>query len=225
MAAGKSPQPSKVGLRRFLGAYGWGLAVAILIVVAAWLYPLPSISKSGAIVNASAIARIHSGDLIFRRGRELVSRMVLAVDASGDYSHVGLAWVHDGQVSVIHALPRDETGKNGVLVEPIEVFASNANASAIGVYRGNETLEMMQKVAEYALTYKGRPFDDNFDLEHQESLYCTELAWVAYNAFGLKLVDAFDYLRLPMKTGWYLLPGRVLESPRIFKVFSIKQTI
>ena len=45
------------------------------------------------------------GDLAFRRGTGLTSRVVLAADKSGAYSHVGILKWMDGKWHVIHAVP------------------------------------------------------------------------------------------------------------------------
>jgi uncharacterized protein DUF4878 len=75
------------------------------------------------------------GDLVFRRGRSLVSQAVLAAEGGGEYSHVGVVAVSAGRVWVLHALPPDEGEKGGVIAEPLEVFLAPQKASAGALYR------------------------------------------------------------------------------------------
>src|SRR5262249_7871081 len=77
------------------------------------------------------------GDLVFRRGRDLMSRLVLSQTDVARFSHVGLIAIKDGVLFVVHAIPRDGASAGGVLWEPLTEFASIANAAEVGIYRAN----------------------------------------------------------------------------------------
>lgn len=175
-----------------------------------------------SIISIKDAARIQTGDLVFRRGRDIDSQVVLDADTAGQYSHVGLAWVHNGKVLIVHALPDENGTKNGVIVESLEIFSSESKASGIGIYRRHATTETLNNIVMYALTFKGRPFDTSFDISNQDRFYCTELVWVAYQHFGLHLIKSLDYLGLPMKPGNYILPGTIQTGRGISEIFQIQ---
>ena len=59
-----------------------------------------------------------AGDLIFRRGTETVSHMVLGMDG-GLYSHVGMLVGQSGNWQVVHATPSEKAGQaDGVVAMP-----------------------------------------------------------------------------------------------------------
>ena len=52
-----------------------------------------------------ATVKLHSGDVVFRRGMSLTSHAVLAADAQGNYSHVGIVVDSAGKKMIVHAVP------------------------------------------------------------------------------------------------------------------------
>lgn len=52
------------------------------------------------------------GDIAFRRGTGITSRVVLAADREGTYSHTGILKKKDGQWYVIHAVPGEPDFKD-----------------------------------------------------------------------------------------------------------------
>ncbi len=130
-----------------------------------------------------------SGDLIFRRGRSLVSRAVLAVDGGSEYSHVGLISVIAGQVWVLHTVPPEEPEQGGgALAEPLSVFLSPDNATAAGLYRASPLREPpLAERAAWRFVHAHIPFDSAFDISTPRELYCTELVWRAYREAGIDL--------------------------------------
>lgn len=172
-----------------------------------------------SIISIKDASRIQTGDLVFRRGRDIDSHVVLEADTAGQYSHVGLAWLQNGRVFILHALPDENGTKNGVVVEPLEIFSLESKASGIGVYRIHASSETLNNIVMYALSFKGRPFDTSFDISNQDRFYCTELVWFAYQHFGLQIIKSFDYMGLPMKPGSYILPGTIQTGRGISVIF------
>ena len=65
------------------------------------------------------------GDLAFRRGTGFMSRIVVAADKNGTYSHVGILKKMQGEWHVIHAVPGEPEFKGDpdrVKIEPLTRF-------------------------------------------------------------------------------------------------------
>ncbi len=174
--------------------------------------------RQGVQYDPNAFA---TGDLVFRRGRDLVSSLVLASEDGGNYSHVGIIWRSDGTPYVIHTLPPedDDAGLGGgARVEPLSAFLAPLVARAAGLYRLRGSGDAPARASAAALAYAMRqvPFDSAFDLTSDSRLYCTELAWRAFKTAGVDLVDGhFDRLPLPGLSGPVLLPSRLSQSPHL----------
>lgn len=152
---------------------------------------------------------VFPGDLIFRRGRSLVSRAVLSMDGKSEYSHVGIVVSDGASIAVVHALPPEEENPGGVVAESLPAFLAPELASAAAVYRPRDS-GVGVRAAARAWTYARprRPFDSGFDLSTPDAVYCTELVWRAYLEEGVDLVGRDFHDR-------YLLPSRLLSSPEL----------
>lgn len=166
---------------------------------------------------------LQDGDLIFRKGRSLVSRIVLIADGNSPYSHIGIVKKSNGSVFVIHSVPAEEEfEKDKIKIEPVELFCRVDRCSEVAVYRiSSADKNSLAPAIEYALTAlkKHLPFDGNFDLTTDESLYCTELVWKAFLKSGIDLVGKeFDSVSLPFGPAKCILPGRILNNPRLKQI-------
>jgi hypothetical protein len=171
------------------------------------------------VVRVWAGSRIHldesnlaPGDVLFRRGRSLISRAVLAADSEGEYSHVGLVAIVAGRVWVLHATPPEEPDvKGGVIAEPLAAFLAPDQATAAALYRprDSEAGPVAERTA-WGWVHRKVPFDNAFDLASADRLYCTELVWRAYRSAGVDLEAG-----IPEPRGRYLLPGRLMKSPQL----------
>jgi hypothetical protein len=126
---------------------------------------------------------LQDGDLIFRRGRDLMAASVLAADDAARFSHVGLI-VRDGdKVWVIHAVPAEGEADGGVVREGLAGFLDHDKAADFAIYR-HQTLtpEQRQIVRQAAIGVIGTPFDYDLQLSDAGALYCTELVLRAYAA-------------------------------------------
>jgi len=164
------------------------ILVIIFVAKANIDIPLNTSSKNHPLIKPDP-SYLVEGDLIFRKGRDLVSQLVLSQGVSTQFSHVGIVIKHEGIISVIHSLPENVTVSSGVQVEPFSSFTSIENASDIAIYRLiKENPKVIKKVKEYALQQIGKPFDTNFLLSTDNSMYCTELIVKAYSTAGVELV-------------------------------------
>jgi hypothetical protein len=169
---------------------------------------------------------LESGDLIFRRGRSLVSRAVLAADGRSEYSHVGIIRRIGDEIAVVHAEPADSEHQEGtVRSDSLASYLAFGKASAAALYRAAEVpAALRREAAEIAARYaiEGTSFDGRFDLGTADQLYCTELVWRAYLGAGIDLVDGvFDQLSIPLGSGPYILPSRLLDSRHVVWIAGI----
>ena len=174
-----------------------GLAAALLALLPPHR-PAPA-QVAGIAIDPSTVV---PGDLVFRRGRSMISRAVLSIDGKSEYSHVGIA-LSKGRI--VHAVPPEQNNPGGVMVDALETFLAPELASAAAVYRPrNPALGV--RAAARAWKYARTPFDSGFDLSTPGAVYCTELVWRAYREEGIDLAGRDFEER-------YLLPSRLLASP------------
>lgn len=163
-----------------------------------------------AMASFPDVDAIEDGDIVFRRGRDMMSRLVLSQGRDTRYSHVGMVVREGGQLYVVHAMPAEGDEPGGVRREPMDAFLAAPVAASAGLYRAHG-LDAAQRVRirDYLDTQIGTPFDDAFLLGDDQRQYCTELVIRALRAAGAEpsyathsafLVDEPvvppDYLRL-----------------------------
>lgn len=167
-----------------------------------------------------------NGDIIFRKGRSFVSRMVLQIDNRSDFSHVGIILVEDDSIFVIHSVPdEDENGIDMVKIDDIKTFLQYDRATAVTVYRlnNNESDKVLNTAVNYAKekAINEIPFDGGFDLSDDERLYCTELIWKAFKKGGVDLIESkFDNLFTPFGKGPFILPSTLLDSKLLTEILT-----
>ena len=193
-----------------------GLIVSTLLYVVIYIH-FDSIKQKQSVNAFSCDVTMKDGDLVFRKGRSIESRVVLITDRASSYSHVGVIYMLNEIPYVIHTVP-DES-KNDidyVKMEKLSVFFSSEKASRGSVFRLKEPYKNSAKLA--ALTAKSYfddkiVFDDAFDLKSENKLYCTELVWKAYQKVGINLIQGkFDKLFLPFVKDFVILPSSLLNS-------------
>ena len=208
-------EPTGHGLRRARAALiGLGLGSLALLNVPPSRSPRAEARVGRWRVRFEA-AQFASGDLIFRRGRSLVSRVVLAADGGSEYSHVGLISVTGGQVWVLHEVPPEEPErKGGALAEPLSAFLAPDKATAAGLYRPRDAgAAAVAERAAWRFVRARVPFDSAFDLTTSNEMYCTEMVWRAYREAGIDLAPPD-----PGRKERYLLPSRLLRSPDLRRI-------
>ncbi|MCQ2254186.1 MAG: hypothetical protein MJZ29_01695 [Bacteroidaceae bacterium] len=123
---------------------------------------------------------LRDGDLLFREGPSLDSRVVEAV-SSGRYSHVGIVHKRNGKWYIIHAVPGEsDNGIDSVKMESISMFLQPDRCLGVGVKKIDCTDSVAKAAAEYAETKVGVRFDNSYKTDDSTRYYCTELIWQAY---------------------------------------------
>jgi len=169
--------------------------------------------------------RLEPGDILLRRGRSLVSSVVLQAGPDSAYSHAGIVVEQNGHFLVVEADPEAGSRAGGVVITPVERFLSQEYTAAWKLLRFRAADRAIPRAAaRAALAYAGRPFDGAFRLDSDDSLYCTELVWRSYLAAGVNLLTQpprsvqFGLLHLEI-----IAPGDLERSPRLAAVLAAGQ--
>jgi len=213
-----------------LSSKSFGVAFVIFVLLLAFAYavkdqffPTPASKRecreSAELKEAlkdSSIS-LRNGDLIFRRGKSLVSHLVLMCDSKTAYSHVGLIVKKNSGTYVVHATPGENRPNQPELVkcEPLMDFLTPDKSAEFAIC-GTQTQHraVAEEAAKVALSYveEKRTFDHDFDLENSQTLYCTELVWTAYKTAGVEVVSHLDSVATPLSSTTLILPSSLFES-------------
>ena len=168
--------------------------------------------------------QLKAGDVVFRRGTGVTSRLVTYQDREGFFSHVGIVADSAGVPMIVHAVP-DEPDFSGdpdrvKLTAPAEFFAQG-RAVAAAVCRPQDE-GAGERASQYALsTYRrGTLFDHDFDDEDTTQMYCTELVVHAFRKAGVALVDSQRHeVNLPGFHYRCILPSQVFNSKQVNLIY------
>ena len=162
-------------------------------------------------------SRFEAGDLVFRRGRGVVSRAVLTADRKGHYSHIGILTGRYGEWFIVHAVPGEpdfEGDIDRIKKDSLQVFFSSKRAGRGAVVRVDADPAMKRRAAEKAMDLfrRGILFDHDYDLNDTTKLYCTELIDFVYRTQGIDLPEGrISRVTLPLYAGEYLFPSDIYQ--------------
>lgn len=165
------------------------------------------------------------GDLAFRRGMGIMSRVVLAADEKGVFSHVGILKRIDGVWHVIHAVPDEpefEGDVDRVKVEPLASFYAFDRASRGAIMRYDCDTGILRRTAESAaeIAVRGTLFDHDYDLDDTTQMYCTELISFVYAKQGIDLTEGRRTVaNLPALGGIYIMPGDLTGNKNLKLIY------
>lgn len=174
-------------------------------------------SKLVAVLNSDTIC---SGDILLRRGMGLTSRMVLAADLSGNYSHAGIAVEYNGEIAVVHSVPDEAPAGEPeyVKLESLEDFFSPLKSNLNFVLRTPLSPDSLKIVVDDAMNYydKRVTFDHKYSLADDEKLYCSELVFLAFNKVGFDVTNGrFSQLKSSTILGRVILPADIEHNPNL----------
>ncbi len=188
-------------------------------------HSIPSNKKQNSSLVLSNQLDLQNGDLIFRKGRSIESQIVLLSDGNSDYSHVGIIYLKDGKPLVIHSVPAENGEEHEFIkLESVEDFLKKDKAVRFAVFRLEDSLINSTKAAsEFAYNcYLNKfCFDNQYDLNSDTKLYCTELIWKAYQQIGIDLVQnrLHDIIFIVINKRM-IMPSSILESKYLKVVHS-----
>jgi hypothetical protein len=121
---------------------------------------------------------LKTGDIIFRNGKGIVSAMFRCTSQEKKYTHAGVVILKNEIPYVFHMIG-NANGKCGLKTETLESFCNKTTNYGIAVYRykcfkGNE-----DKINVYYQKLKkcDPVFDESFNLETDNALYCSEMIY------------------------------------------------
>lgn len=196
-----------------------GLLLAVFLIYMATPFDVVEEKNHMGVVelrNWGGMKDLSDGDLVFRTGRDMMSRMVLSQGDSPQFSHVGIILVLRSGIVVVHAIPGDTSSSGGVLMEPLSSFGSFENASDIGFLRVKGIdANARREIREYALRQIGKPFDYEFLLSEDVRFYCTELVLKSLSAAGINLKNSLQYISVMLLSEPLIPPDYLRRSSRL----------
>ena len=174
--------------------------------------PAPADPPAGVSTVLSLAGELQDGDLVFRRGRDAVSAMVLERRSDSRFSHVGMVVLQAGQAWVVHAMPALDGRSGGVQQESLTDFLSPPAAADAALYRvAGLDSRSRRRLRDGLEARLGMPFDYGFSLASDDRLYCSELVVSAFGHAGLTLAPAMT--PLPLMAEPVILPDALRELP------------
>lgn len=167
-----------------------------------------------------------SGDIIFRCGRGLESKVVTAF-SQGDYSHIGLLYEKEGQWYVIHAVPGEAPqGEPEYLkCEAIADFLHEDKSIREAWGRIDCSDELAQEAARYAMSQveQKKCFDNDYSIDDTTRYYCSELVWQSYLRQGIDIAQKRTEHQAPvgLKTDVCIYPKDIETDPHMLFVKTI----
>lgn len=155
---------------------------------------------------------LKNGDLVLRRGKSIESFAVYVFDKNRDYSHIGIVAVENNQPYIIHIVPDKP---NTVRKDLPQEFLSNENASHYLVLRSNFSQSVLNNVSSTALQFYTDKlvFDNNYNIQNDSALYCTELVLKAFKKNNITFPDMLPQsLKLIIGTYSIYMPGAFLTN-------------
>ena len=169
---------------------------------------------------------IEEGDIVFRRGEGMMSRIVLIGDVGGEYSHIGMVVSDEGNLKIAHAVPGEpdyEGDFDRVKLDALETFFSKHHASRGAVVRLELNAEQKATLSHLAITKANKKieFDHNYNLTDTTKLYCTEFLQLVYSNIGINLNEGRKTTAfIPGMQGDYIMPSDIYKNKNLKKIYS-----
>lgn len=146
--------------------------------ILAWRGSHNTTKKQNAKISSDLpIDLIHSGDLVFRDGRGIVSNTFKQFSQKDSrYSHVGIIHRESGSLYVYHIIGDAQNKNENMRKELLINFISPLQVNAFAIYRSNLNPEKIDSLSGVFYSRKIQ-FDSSFDLSTDNKMYCTEFVY------------------------------------------------
>jgi hypothetical protein len=127
---------------------------------------------------------IKNGDVIFRNGRDEVSRAARSMNRKDtSFSHCGLVFIEHDSVFVYHALGGSYNPGQKLKRELLDSFCTPSDNNGFGLYRYNLKNEETEKLKSVVDNYYkgGLKFDMYFNYFSDDVMYCSEFVFKSLN--------------------------------------------
>lgn len=135
--------------------------------------------KSVAKIKTNLIpdSLFHSGDIIFRDGRGVISSAFRRLSLTDPrYSHAGIIHKENGLVYVFHILGGEQGRNNKMRKDLLSYFCNSLQSNSFAVYRMDQNGKKIDSLAAYYFS-TNLEFDTGFNLATDDKMYCTELIY------------------------------------------------
>ena len=155
------------------------VVMALLFYVRIKSVILTSSALEHEALSDTELARIQAGDIILIQG--ILGSADIIMNICGEpvpLSHSGVIIENDGELFVIHTVNNTLSGIDGMQLHTIEAFIKRARAHSLIIVRPRwKNAVQNEKTLEYILSKltAAVPFDNSFNFNSEETLYCTEL--------------------------------------------------
>ena len=162
--------------------------VTLLLFCSLFFFVACQVKRTGGL----PFDEMAEGDLAFRCGRGIFSRIVTTAEEEGVYSHIGLVVRDNGKWKVAHAVPGEHEFKGDfdrVKLEEIETFFAPDRA-----FRGclvRTGVKIPDRLPEKAVraARDSVEFDSDYDCDDPSKVYCTEFVWRLFMDEGVDLSE------------------------------------
>ncbi|MDR2834845.1 MAG: hypothetical protein LBV69_01400 [Bacteroidales bacterium] len=159
---------------------------------------------------------LQDGDLVFRKGKSVTSRLVLAAKKDNNFSHVGIVAKIDNSFKIIHCVPDDFENSDGeeiIKCENLEKFFSFDNAVTGAVFRleNFDTISLLASKKAVEFFNQKIKFDHDLDLKDSSKMYCTELIFCCFNSIGVDITKGQRTV-FPTVKKEFLFPNDILKN-------------
>lgn len=177
-----------------------------------------SFENESTVVKKINQHKLKNGDLILRCGRSPESYAVHLADSKATFSHIGIISIEHNEIFVIHAVPNEN---QFIKKDKIHIFLSPKNASKYAIYRTPYSQNILKNVVFEAQSFynKKYTFDNDYDLNSNSKLYCTELILKAFQNSGINLKikpKPFNYV---LGKHQIIFPSEFTKPPLFYKIY------
>jgi len=205
------PEADATHRRLYRLLYGGRIAVEEVLLQGGGATPLsPGRLEPSATPHARVLSvDIHSGDLLVSRGGAPTSALIArGSDYPGNFSHVALVHV-DPETSLASII--EAHIERGVVVSRLADYLADPKLRVV-VLRPRADLPALKndpmlphKAASHALARARAghiPYDFAMDSRDHSTLFCSEVAFEAYEQVGLRLWPSPSHISAPGLAGW-----------------------
>ena len=179
--------------------------LSFLVTICVFLYL--SLRSADPIREFPKEIDVQSGDILLLGSSTLRGRILKLLDWGTSWLHVGLADVSQGEIAIIHADP-----KMGTVRELIDDYLLSNHVASIAVLRPiagdpDRAVAFAREMAK-----KNAPFDNKFNYKSGKSIYCTELALLAWESGGCEILSN-------VSVGASIKPSQLYSSPNLILIW------
>lgn len=157
-------------------------------------------------------SQIETGDLILSSGESFKSRIVKVFENKSnnsiDYSHIGVFVRDKDSIYIMHM----SVDANCIKKENLKQFILNNEVIAYDIYQmkeANAHKNQLKNIIDSIYSLQ-KPFDNFFDINSEDTYYCTELIYKSFLQADIKEINKVKYDK-------YLYPNDIINSGLFIK--------